>query len=228
MGLKMTITSVIKSIKSRFRPTVVRQVQNNLHSPELFQQRLLIEKRRAERLSSVASVIVFDLDEYRNGRNGHEGHPGLDIAELVKSICAIVRETDVVSLYPKNLILILLPDTDTTVARCVYERLAQKLKRFQHEYSHAETFHLDQIESEILSCAGDAVDEPRKAGRKDAIVMQTKAGRRNTWEEMPVCGVSSMKDGHGNPARVIREIHSKSSNSGNHDESPISRPACPV
>jgi acetyltransferase-like isoleucine patch superfamily enzyme len=32
----------------------------------------------------------------------------------------------------------------------------------------------------------------------------------------------------GNPARVIREIHSKSSNSGNHDESPISRPACPV
>ena len=79
-------------------------------------------------MNSVTSLIVLDPGKYLGacgatgaGSNGQEASAGLRLDDLVKSLCAMIRETDVVCLYQENSILILLPDTDTAAARCYFD-----------------------------------------------------------------------------------------------------------
>jgi lipopolysaccharide/colanic/teichoic acid biosynthesis glycosyltransferase len=158
--------------------------ENNLSSPDQFQQRLLIEKRRAERLNSATSLIVLDLSKYLGatgaGGNGQEAAVGLRLDELLKSLCAMIRETDVVCLYQENLILILLPDTDTAAARWVYERLTQQLNKRQQVFSQTEEFNLDEMEMEIISYPEKLIHEQLP---KNGVARRAKEYRRNAWEE---------------------------------------------
>lgn len=176
----MIMKNILENMKSNLgrngarSSSVNRQSRNNLHSSDHFRQRLLIEKRRAERLNTITSVIVVDISRYLNAWNGRAAYytPGIDA--LVKSICSMLRETDVVTLDEENMILILLPDTDTVVARSVYERLTQRLNKFRQAYSRTEEFNLDEIEMEILSYSGNSIDEQAPT---NGIVMHAKAGR---------------------------------------------------
>ncbi len=183
-----------------------RGLENNLHSPELFRQRLLIEKRRAERLNSETSLIVFDLDKHLIGGNGHAVPRERFLEALVKRICAMVRETDVVSLYQENLILILLPDTDTAAARCVYDRLKAKLKRreLQPELPETEDFDLDNIETEILSYSEKSI---RQRLPKEAVASRAREGRRRLFENASLSRVSRLDDFKRRPFQGLRLSH---------------------
>ncbi len=193
--------NIIKNIASKFRqkdagaPARVSHVENNLHLPQQFTQRLLIEKRRAERLNSVCSMIVFDATNL-NGGNGHAVPAAPAGGSLVKRICSLIRETDVVSLYQKNLILILLPDTDAAAARCVYERLTQQLGKSRQEFSRQEfsreeKFNLDKIAMDILSYPEKSIG---KRPSKNAVVMPASTDRRNAWKEPFALRASRVKD----------------------------------
>jgi lipopolysaccharide/colanic/teichoic acid biosynthesis glycosyltransferase len=152
---------------------------------------LLIEKRRAERLNSVTSLIVLDVSKYLTAGNGQNASAEPGLGDLAKSICVNIRETDVVSLYQENLILILLPDTDTMAARCVYERLTQQLSKSRPAYSSAEDFNLDELEMEIISYPERALQERLP---KNAIVRRANDYRRNAWNEAPVLRITGMND----------------------------------
>jgi lipopolysaccharide/colanic/teichoic acid biosynthesis glycosyltransferase len=169
----------------------VRYLENNLSSPDQFQQRLLIEKRRAERLNSATSLIVLDLGKHLHGRNEQEISAKRRLAELVKNLCAMIRETDVVCLYRENVILILLPDTDTIAARCVYERLTQQLDKRRRALSRAEELNLDEMEMEIISYPETPLHERLP---KNAIPWRAKDSRRNARNEASVLRVAGMND----------------------------------
>ena len=89
----------------------------NYYSLDQFKKRLYIEKRRAERLNSLSSMIIFDLDE--DGNASPLFIRKTDLEKLVRIICSNVRESDGVSLYNENKILVLLPDTDNDDAQFV-------------------------------------------------------------------------------------------------------------
>jgi lipopolysaccharide/colanic/teichoic acid biosynthesis glycosyltransferase len=135
-------------------------------------------------------MIVFDATNL-NGGNGHEVPAAPAGGSLVKRICSLIRETDVVSLYQKNLILILLPDTDAAAARCVYERLTQQLGKIRHEYSHEEEFDLDKIAMDILSYPEKPIRErlPRNTAVEPATI-----GRRNAWQDSFAWRASRVND----------------------------------
>jgi hypothetical protein len=152
---------------------------------------LLIEKRRAERLNSVTSLIVLDVSKYLTAGNGQNAPAELCIDGLAKNICVNIRETDVVSLYQENLILILLPDTDTMAARCVYERLTQQLSKSWPAYASVEDFNLNELEMEIISYPEKALHERLP---KNAIVRRASEHRQNTWNEAPVSRVAGISD----------------------------------
>ena len=118
--------SIVEKLKTKIfpngkhEPFSYSQTESNLHSPHHFRQRMLIEKRRAERLSSISSLAIINPRKLPEKKNGYLEN------FLTKNICGLVRETDVVSFYKKK-ILILLPDTDKAAARKVYQRLIEKL-----------------------------------------------------------------------------------------------------
>jgi len=188
--------NLFKILQSKRRPKEVQEtlpapyLENNLHSPELFRQRLLIEKRRAERLNAETSLIVLDLNKHL-GRNGRPAFSEQFLVDLLQRICAMIRETDAVSLYQENVILILLPDTDTAAARSVYERLQQRLSQIQQEYSQMEDFDLNTIETEILSYSDKSI---RERLPKDAMVMRAHEGRRKFWDDSSILRASRLND----------------------------------
>jgi len=197
--------NLFKILQSKRRPKEVQEtlpapyLENNFHSPELFRQRLLIEKRRAERLDAETSLIVLDLNKHL-GKNGRPALNEQFLVDLLQRICAMIRETDAVSLYQENVILILLPDTDTAAARSVYERLRQRLSQIQQEYSQMEEFDLNAIETEILSYSDKSI---RERLPKDAMVMRAQEGRREFWDDSSILRASRLNDFNRRPRQGL-------------------------
>jgi hypothetical protein len=102
----------------------------NYYSPGKFKQRLLIEKRRAERLNSKSSMIIFNLADDNN--NGLLYMKKADLEQYIKIICSNVRESDGVSYYDENKILILLPDTETENAQMVSANLMNQINLIEN------------------------------------------------------------------------------------------------
>lgn len=154
-----------------------------MHSLDQFRQRLLIEKRRAERLNSVTSLIVLDVSMYLPAGNEQNAPATLRTGELAKCICVNIRETDVVSLYQENLILILLPDTDTIAARCVFKRLTQLLSQNRLAHTVAENFNPAEWDMEIISYPEKSLPDRLP---ENAIARHARDYRRNAWTAAPV------------------------------------------
>jgi lipopolysaccharide/colanic/teichoic acid biosynthesis glycosyltransferase len=168
------------------------QVEKNFHSPELFKQRLVIEKRRAERLNTNASLIVLRLRRHGKRRSRNETDednlPRQDLAHLARMICTIIRETDAVSLHKNNTILILLPDTDTEGAQLVCEKLLKLAEKSAHLQPVAEKIKAEDIDVQIFSYPGktNRKEPPEESGdrgpdksefRPDPLLAFQKASR---------------------------------------------------
>ncbi|MCG3118832.1 MAG: hypothetical protein ALAOOOJD_01107 [bacterium] len=178
-----------------------------MHSLDQFRQRLLIEKRRAERLNSVTSLLVLDVSMYLPAGNGENAPAALCTGDLAKHICVNIRETDVVSLYQENLILILLPDTDTMAARYVFKRLTQLLSRNRLAHSAAENFNPAELEMEIISYPEKSLPERLP---ENAVVRRAQDYRQNVWNKVPVfrmAGINETRQGRlqlaGGPALAV-------------------------
>ncbi len=117
-----------------------RQGEKNFYSLDSFKQRLAIEKRRSERLNYKSSIIFFSVKNIIHNKGRLKKLP---IERIARIICSNIRSTDVVALYKKQTILILLPDTDNNGAQCACERLVNKImasfssdKKLTHDNFH--------------------------------------------------------------------------------------------
>lgn len=122
-----------------------RLAEPNFYSIESFKQRLAIEKRRSERLNYKSSIIFFGVNNLISD-NGHLN--AVSIEDFVKLICSNIRCTDVVTIYQKQTILMLLPDTSNYGAQCACERLVAVILK---HYSHSTELTPDDFHIKILS-----------------------------------------------------------------------------
>lgn len=102
------------------------QVANHRH----FQERLREEFRRAQRYDDALSLILVDLDHFKNV-NDNFGHLVGDevLATMAGCVKAGVRETDFVARYGGEEFAVLLPHTQLAGALTVAERIAGEMKR---------------------------------------------------------------------------------------------------
>ena len=146
---------LIQNVLKNFKTIAIRNNENsdipiniseiNYYSPGRFKQRLLMEKRRAERLNSKSSMIIFNLEQY------------------IKIICSKVRESDGVSYYDENKILILLPDTESENAQLVSANLLNQLNLIDEENSQKQHVKKSNIDVEIVSFPEKSVEENKTA-----------------------------------------------------------------
>jgi len=100
-----------------------------IYTSKYFKQRLSEEVKRAERYSSLLSLAMLNV-RFTNGR-GAEGNGGLkysDLQKLSKFTLGSLRDTDVIGLPDKNMIGIILTDTDNTGAETATQRLTNQIK----------------------------------------------------------------------------------------------------
>ncbi len=100
-----------------------------VHNHRHFQERLREEFRRAQRYDDALSLILLDLDHFKdvNDTHGHAVGDGV-LREVAAALTRSVRETDLVARYGGEEFAVLLPRTHLTGAITVAERVSRELR----------------------------------------------------------------------------------------------------
>ncbi|TAK33915.1 MAG: sensor domain-containing diguanylate cyclase [Chloroflexota bacterium] len=104
-----------------------------LHNHRYFQERLDEELKRAQRFGLTVSLLMADLDSFKEFNDQH-GHPAGDVIleQVAQVLHNTVRPSDVVSRYGGDEFAIIAPETDAAGAATLARRLARALAR--HRY----------------------------------------------------------------------------------------------
>jgi diguanylate cyclase (GGDEF)-like protein len=103
-----------------------------LYNHGYFQQRLEIEMGRAARFGHRLSVIMLDIDDFKQ-YNDRYGHPRGD--KVLQAVSTIIRqnlrEIDVAARYGGEEFILVLPETDVEGALAVAERIRKSMSEFE-------------------------------------------------------------------------------------------------
>ena len=99
-----------------------------LYNHRYFQETLEVEIKRAERQSMELSLIMLDLDYFKD-YNDTFGHPEGDrlLSEFGRVLKLAVRETDIATRYGGDEFAVIMPNTDAQGATQLKSRIAEKV-----------------------------------------------------------------------------------------------------
>ena len=172
-------------------------IARNVYPLVLFKHRFAIEKRRAERLDSKCSLIVFNLEVYLS-KNENENTPPnwISIEDLVKRICSKIRETDAICLHNPNVLLVLLPDTDHRGSENVCRNLVEQMMFIRQEYCKTNDLTHDEFEITILTYPVNNIDAKLSNGPEGALSKQEKMAAEEKSPEVPISNSVKFSDNH--------------------------------
>ena len=147
---------------------------NRAHAMEA----LRVELRRAQRAQSPLSVVMLDLDRFKD-INDQYGHLAGDavLASTGRLLREVLRGSDAKCRYGGEEFLLILPDTASDAARVVAEMLRGVLARTPVAFggrSHQVTGSFG-----VTTATGGEVDEKSVVARADAALYQAKRAGRN-------------------------------------------------
>jgi len=140
------------------------------------------ELRRARRSHGIFSVVMFDLDHFKN-INDRFGHLCGDavLAMVGKRMKAVLRGSDVKCRYGGEEFLVLLPDTPLAGAHRVAEMLRRDVE--EHPVHWNEQTVVVTASFGLTEIVPGEIDTPAIIGRVDAGLYQAKQDGRNCVRE---------------------------------------------
>ena len=153
-----------------------------LYNRRALNERLESELKRCSRFSSPLSVIMIDVDYFKN-YNDNYGHPAGDV--VLQRLAAVLKETanragDVAARYGGEEFMLVLPATDAMAVHALAARIRQALveQAMEHGYSITSKF--------ITVSQGLATADPKErltshelVARVDEALYAAKAGGRD-------------------------------------------------
>lgn len=149
-----------------------------IHNRRFFMQRLAEEIERVRRHGSQLSVLLFDLDHFKNV-NDHCGHYVGD--QILKSVADVSmdvkRITDIAARIGGEEFALLLPETDQTGAVLMAQRLRQTIAKISHPLTTEREIQVTasigvatvsartQDLENVLNHADDALYKAKNSGR---------------------------------------------------------------
>jgi len=126
---KMAKFASIAVENSRLYRMATLDRMTGLYIHHYFQERLLEEIKRSERTGTPLTLLMADLDHFKN-INDKYGHPQGDI--ILKGTASIIHQNirgfDIASRYGGEEFAIILPETDITASDIIAERLRKKIE----------------------------------------------------------------------------------------------------
>jgi diguanylate cyclase (GGDEF)-like protein/PAS domain S-box-containing protein len=124
-----------------------------------FDERLAMEFAQARRKHRALSVIMIDIDNFKqlNDRRGHEAGD-LCLKQIATLLAGIVRENDLVARYGGEEFVVLLPDTAEAQAMQLAERILSAM-------------HIEPWNSDPMTLSGGVADiTPTTAGPQQLLI----------------------------------------------------------
>jgi diguanylate cyclase (GGDEF)-like protein len=119
----------------KVRQLSVTDPLTGLHNRRFFMQSLRREHARAKRYGNDLSLIMIDIDHFKQFNDAH-GHPAGDV--LLRSFATrmrrVARSTDVVARVGGEEFMILMPDTNLPMAAHLAERLRKDIENYPFEH----------------------------------------------------------------------------------------------
>ena len=143
-----------------------------------------LEFKRSKRSGQPSSLIILDIDHFKNINDTH-GHPAGDVVikTMAKIIKTAIRETDIAGRYGGEEYTIILPNTDAKNAKMVAERIRRLTEAFPVEYEGIEINFTISLGIAMLDMSYDnyttwieradkGLYEAKEGGRNQAVMSQ--------------------------------------------------------
>jgi len=153
----------------------------------LLNRRALMDRLRqaiaqADRQGHTVSVLMMDVDHFKS-YNDSFGHPAGD--DVLRRVAEIIRETvrgcDVAGRYGGEEFLVILPETTTSGAFMLAERIRHAIESFEWPNRQVTasfgvcTRHADESDEALLMLADEALYESKGGGRNRVTAWKPKA-----------------------------------------------------
>jgi len=151
-----------------------------LHNRRYLTTYLKREFERSRQTGKPLSLIILDVDHFKKVNDGH-GHAVGDVVlvELGKRMLQLTRSSDLPARYGGEEFVVVMPETDPTVARAVAERLRHGVAEKPFE-AVKDNLLLDITISVGVANLTDDVETPDDLFRlADDALYKAKAGGRN-------------------------------------------------
>jgi diguanylate cyclase (GGDEF)-like protein len=108
-----------------------------LFNHRYFYEKLNDEVIRANRYGSSVTLLMLDLDHFKNFNDTY-GHQAGDtvLRSVAKIIQENIRSIDIASRYGGEELAIILPETDAEGAKIIAERIRQSIKSHEFRFNH--------------------------------------------------------------------------------------------
>ncbi len=172
----------LKKANDSLRELAFRDGLTSLYNHRYFQEVLASELERAKRYGHSLALLMLDIDFFKK-INDTFGHPAGDqvLQTVAGTLVKLVRRCDIVARYGGEEFAVILPETGTTGARVLAQRLRRGIEQL-------EIVHNRQKISVTISCglaSSDDVPEMRRAtliAYSDQALYRAKEGGRNRVE----------------------------------------------
>jgi len=155
-------------------------VLTGLYNRRYFDQALDLEWKRSGRNKTILSVILFDIDHFKNV-NDTFGHQAGDeyLVKIAGSMTSVFkRDIDIVARYGGEEFIVLLPEVNADHASHLAEQVRQKIESLMVDYQ--DTKVQTTISAGIMCCVADFNTRADYiVGCADKALYQAKQGGRN-------------------------------------------------
>ncbi len=168
--------AMLEECNARLEKLAVLDVMTDLPNHRAFQEWLAREVKSARRHKRAFSLILFDVDNFKQ-YNDRFGHPEGDVllAQIASLTRDSIRATDLPARYGGEEFAIILPETDKYGAALVAERLRATVAEYAFPHRQVTVsvgiaeFPSDAAEGdELVTCADKAMYHA-KSGGKNAV-----------------------------------------------------------
>ncbi|MBN1958258.1 MAG: HDOD domain-containing protein [Desulfuromonadales bacterium] len=118
------IAHELEDANARLKELVYRDGLTGLYNHRYFQEALSKELARANRYQSSISLILFDIDHFKQVNDTH-GHPAGDMVlmNISRAVSSAVRPSDIVARYGGEEFAVILPETNAAGVKVFAARL---------------------------------------------------------------------------------------------------------
>lgn len=149
-----------------------------------FNERFLAEARRAVRLKSPLSVIMADIDHFKNFNDAYGHAKGDDVLSVVaKTIhSTLKRPVDFCARYGGEEFILILPDTDEKGAIHIAGLILNKIRKLNIEHEHSDATDRVTLSLGIASQTQVPINYEDIIKKADKALYQAKSNGRNRFE----------------------------------------------